>query len=471
MHNNHFKSALLAAAVLGAIVMASAMSFVALRYLLIKDTEVLVYTVAQSLSPAVLMNDTQQVETVLKSLRQYPGVESAELLSAEGATIASYAKDGHVFDAGAFSSFELAAASDAPHQLHVTAPITFDSLVVANLHMAVNFWPMYLRVIVGMGVLLMIPSVMYVVFKQLRIQVRFEKHKSSDDESDQGEMSFDVQQALNVALNKVEISLEYQPIHHLNDGGLYGMEVVVCWRHPSGQTLHLAPSDFVNLAKENGISLPFDDWLLEKACSQAVTWQHQFGPLVLCFAISTTQFSDPKFPSRVREICAQTQYPHQLLALDVHESLVASHGRQSLPRIEALTAEGLNVTVDRFGLQRQSLDGLSCLPVQKIKLDRRLIRHLDRDPQIEQLVNEIVTHALSVEVQVMVAAVDQASQLSMLQRMGCTLGQGSYFCAPMPAAVFEAFLAARPFDGLHASAFTHQEFSKLNQKQGPAFSA
>jgi len=161
-------------AVVGALVVASVLVFNGLRHALIEDNEVLVHSVAQSLLPALLMNDTQQVEAVMKALESYPGVQSAELINAQGASIASYERAGQSSIDPTSTTFELASAGDDSNQIHVTAPLTFDSLIIANLHVAVNLWPAYLRIIIWLGLLLMVPSVVYVAVKQLRLKLRFE---------------------------------------------------------------------------------------------------------------------------------------------------------------------------------------------------------------------------------------------------------------------------------------------------------
>lgn len=443
MNKKYLQSVLKTSAVLGAGVIASVLFFSLVRHLLIKDNEALIHSVAQRLSTALLMGDTQQVDATLKSLQQYPGVEAAELVNADGATIAAYDRHGR---GDPMSSFELASVDDDATQLHLTAPITFDSLVIAHLHLTVNLWPVYLRIITALGVLLIFSSAIYVIFKQQRIKIRFETINRHDDASGQDDAPFDLASAVDVALKNADISLSYQSIHNLLDGGLYGMEVVVCWRHPSGQTLYLSPADLLNMAKRSDIELPFEDWLLTQAISQASDWQDQFGPLVLSLNIGADQFHDSDFAQRVLEICEQTQYSTQRLELIVHESVVGLNLPQSAASLQMFAALGLGVTVDRFGLVRRSLDLFSELPVQKIRLDRNLIKRLDRDAQVAQLINDTVLHACAHDIQVMADGVEQGSQRTQLLQMGCTLGQGAYFSVPISAVSFATFLAARPFD-------------------------
>jgi len=428
-----------------ALVLLSFLAYNMVRNVLIEENEALVQSVAQSILPALLVNDTLQVEALLKALEKSPCIDSAELISAEGASIASYAKAGPSFES-TYTAFELASAHEDPNQVHMVAPITFDSLIVANLHIAVNLWPTYLRIIIWLGIFLIVPSAICVLLKQLRIKIRFEKNLGRND-FDQGEGPFDINKALSTAMHDADISLEFQPIQRMSDGGIFGMEAVICWRHPSGQTLHISPSNFVAVAKKIGICLPFDDWLLRTACTHAATWQHQYGPLILTINIDATQFSDPTFAQKVRLLCEQTQYPHQLLELELNESVIACSTQHIKACFLAFAKKGLSITVDGFGLEKNSLELLKNLPINKVKLDPKLIKRMSSDSQIFLLVQTTIAQALSHHVQVMVAGLETAIQHTELQRLGCNLGQGAYFHQPLTASAFEAFLAARTFDG------------------------
>jgi EAL domain-containing protein (putative c-di-GMP-specific phosphodiesterase class I) len=446
MNKKIIKLAVVVPALLGALVIASVLTFNAVRHVIIEDNETLVHSVAQSILPALLVNDTQQVDALMKALESYPGIESAELISSQGASIASYARSGHSLDAMS-TSFELASANEDPNAVHVMAPITFDSVIVANLHIAVNLWPAYLRIVTWLGVLLIVPSVIYILIKQFRIKVRIEK-ANDWDRSGGGGNSFNVSDAVNQAMKEAEISLEFQPIQRMSDSGLFGMEVQICWAHPSGQTLHISSSEFISLAEKSGICLPFDDWLLTNALIQGAAWQHQHGPLILTLNISASQFSNPEFAQKVRLACEQAQYPHQLLELEVNESVVLRFAENASTYVSAFAEQGLGVTIDNFGLSLSSSEILNVLPVNKIKIDRKLIKRMSYDEAVRQSILATVDQALLHDVQVMADGIETADQHIELQLMGCILGQGSYFHAPMSVSSFKGFLASRPFDKL-----------------------
>ena len=105
-----------------------------------------------------------------------------------------------------------------------------------------------------LGFFLIVPSVIYVLIKHFRLKLRFEVLGQSGG-SDGGGDAFDVQKAVSIAMRDADVSIEYQPIQRMSDSGSFGMEVVVSWRHPSGQTVQISPGDFVALAEKNQIAL------------------------------------------------------------------------------------------------------------------------------------------------------------------------------------------------------------------------
>ncbi len=411
------------------------LSFKAIEHSIIEENEALVHGVAQSLMPALLAGDAQQVEALLKSLESKPGIQTAELISGTGIPLASYSRDGSVLDPGQ-TQFALASAEDSMN-LHVMAPLTFDTQILANLHIAVNLWPAYLRIIQWLGLLLIIPSVAYVTIKQMRINVRFEK--TYDDGGSGSGGQFNLDHALEDALKDSDISLEYQPIKRLSDQGIFGAEVVVCWNHPSGQTLHVSPADFIALAENNGLFLPFGNWVMETACKQFSLWQQQHGPLVLSMNIAPSQLKDMGFYQKVREASVLAQFPHQLIEFEISEAALL-RSSTALADVEAFVQRGLSLAVDGFGLSPRSHELLQNSSIQKIKFAPQLIKNLAHEAEMCAHVQSFARLALAHDVQMMADGLHSSEQMAVMQKMGCVLGQGAHLSQALSSQQFEDLL-------------------------------
>ena len=184
-------------------------------------------------------------------------------------------------------------------------------------------------------------DVLAVAYARWRFKIRWEKVQAREPEAD----AFNVHQALRLALAQSGIHLKFEPWSHLNEDGVLGMTVWVCWSQPDGRVLQRSATDFVEEASRDGLFLPLADWVLETACQQAAQWQRAYGPLVLALGISKHQLQDPNFFNQVRSICDAAQFPYQSLVFEVDALVVAQDFTQSMANIQTLIGQGLRLTV------------------------------------------------------------------------------------------------------------------------------
>lgn len=427
------------------------LGFKAIEQLIVDENEALVHGVAQSLMPSLLAGDTQQVESLLKSLESNPSIQSAELISSSGMPLASYSRDGDALEASQ-AQFALA-PSESNMSLYVMAPLTFDTQILANLHVSVNLWPDYLRIFRWLGLLIILALVVYVSVKQMSLRLRFEKTAEKDGEGSEAPFSLD--QALGDVLKGSDISLLYRPIKRLSDLGIYGSEVVVSWKHPSGQTLQVSPADFVAFAEKNRLFLPFGQWVIQTACQEFSVWQQQYGPLVLAINISPSQLHDVEFYRKVREACELAQFPHQLIEFEINEAVLL-RSSTALADVEAFVQRGLSLAVDGFGLSTRSDELLQDTVIQKIKFAPQLIKNLAHDAEMRAHVQSLVNLALANDVQMMADGLHSPDQLAVMQEMGCVVGQGPHLSEALSAQEFEDLL-------VHQTRQTHSSANSKTQ--------
>jgi EAL domain-containing protein (putative c-di-GMP-specific phosphodiesterase class I) len=426
--------------------------FKAFERSIIEDNEALVHSVAQSILPALLADDAQEVDRVLKRLASNPGIQTAELVSSAGVPLASYVRDAEALDPSQ-TQFALASAEESlgNHGLHVMAPLTFDTQILANLHIAVNLWPAYLRLIQWMGAFLILLSALYVVVKRAHLKIHYEKIFNNADSDADG--SFNIDHALDDALVESDISIEYQPINRMSDNGMFGAEVVVCWKHPSGQTLHISPADFIALAEKSGLFLPFGNWVLETACKQFAVWQRLHGPLILSINIAPSQLQDIDFLEKVIDVSASSQYPHQLIEFEINEADLLRLPT-ALADVQSFVQQGMSLTLDGFGMSSRSAEFMESLPLNKIKFAGQLIKNVADDADMLSHVEMLANRALAHGVQIMADGLHDQAQTKVMQKLGCVFGQGPFMGHALSVKQFEALLVQQmhhSFGRLHGS--------------------
>ena len=204
---------------------------------------------------------------------------------------------------------------------------------------------------------------------------------------------------LNRALEKGELEVYYQPKYDIQaeHPRLSSAEALVRWRHP--ELGLLSPADFVPLFEQSGQITELDNYVWKEAARQIATWRSRHGVVI--------------------------------------ESAYTENAEQLIQVIEELRAKGYEIEMDDFGSGYSSLNMLSSMPIDVLKMDIAFIRNIERNEKDFRLVELIVDIARSLKVPVIAEGVETAGQLNLLRNAGCNLVQGYYFSAPLPAAEFE----------------------------------
>ncbi len=168
------KSILKASAISITVVLACNLIYKAVQYTITDTNERIVHEVAEVLLPRLLTKDAD-IQGSLRFLESVPNIQAAELNDSAGLTLAIYQREGLTFKPE-FAQLEGALLNNSLRSstLLVVVPLAFDTQIIANLHVLVDLWPSYEKIIMSIGI-----SLIFIVFffltKQLRLRVRFER--------------------------------------------------------------------------------------------------------------------------------------------------------------------------------------------------------------------------------------------------------------------------------------------------------
>ena len=94
-----------------------------------------------------------------------------------------------------------------------------------------------------------------------------------------------------------------------------------------------------------------------------------------------------------------------------------------------LRGGGLRVAIDDFGTGYSSLAYLKALPLDYLKIDKRLCQDIAGSTRDRIVVRSVIDMARSLGLDVVAEGVETEEQLSLLAQEGCTLYQG-FLCSP-----------------------------------------
>lgn len=233
------------------------------------------------------------------------------------------------------------------------------------------------------------------------------------------------------AIERDELRVHYQPIVHLANGVVAGVEALVRWAHPRRGLI--PPQQFIALAEETGLILPLGQWVLEAACRQVQAWRAVLPsdhPLLLSVNLSTRQLQHPRIVADVADILARTGFDPQQLELEITESILLENGDSTLTTLHQLKQLGIQLAIDDFGTGYSSLAYLRRFPIDTLKIDRSFVDRLGRDPEDTAIVQTITTLAKTLNHVVIGEGVETDQQYQQLRELGCDRGQGYFFARP-----------------------------------------
>jgi diguanylate cyclase (GGDEF)-like protein/PAS domain S-box-containing protein len=235
--------------------------------------------------------------------------------------------------------------------------------------------------------------------------------------------------ALRRALERRELTLNYQPVVDANSENVVSFEALVRWN--SIDHGFVSPVKFIPLAEDTRLIVPIGAWVLEQACREATRWPEHIRVAV---NVSPEQLIEPDFASTVVRALSASGLDAHRLELEVTESIFLRDANVARGALEQVMSLGCTVALDDFGTGYSSLGYLRKLRFSTIKVDRSFVQGAAQNSaESLAIIRAVVAMADSLEMTTTAEGVENAEEAEMIRKMGCTKIQGFYFGRPMSA--------------------------------------
>ena len=238
----------------------------------------------------------------------------------------------------------------------------------------------------------------------------------------------DLERELVLALQRNEFLLEFQPQIDIGKGSAVAAEALVRWAHPERNLI--MPGSFVPVAEESGVIVALGDWVMDKVCETAARWAAIGISQRIAINISTRELGQADFFLRLRHAIATHKTPPAMLELEISESLAMEMEQRILNQLAALRRDGVRVAIDDFGTGYSNLSRLKELPVDRIKIDRSLVRDIATSAEARTICSAVVGLIQGLGLEVVVEGIENEAQIDMLRIIGCTQFQGYHLAMP-----------------------------------------
>jgi diguanylate cyclase (GGDEF)-like protein len=257
-------------------------------------------------------------------------------------------------------------------------------------------------------------------------------------------MSLGIENRLRRALEREEFVLHYQPKVNIVSGKLTGAEALIRWNDPvSGLTL---PGRFIPILEETGLIHDVGRWVLRKAIEDYQRWRNDGLPAVrIAVNVSPLQLRNRNFVSEIQQAISVAADAAAGLQLEITESVIMQDVNHSIGSLLAIRALGVTIAIDDFGTGFSSLNYLTKLPVDTLKIDRSFVVEMVSATGGLTLVSVIINLAHALKLNTVAEGVETEEQLRQLRLLGCHEMQGYLFGKPVPVESFEQkYMLASP---------------------------
>ena len=243
------------------------------------------------------------------------------------------------------------------------------------------------------------------------------------------------------AVEERELTVFYQPKYNVqcDPPKLCSAEALIRWKHP--ELGMVPPGRFIPLFEGNGQISAVDSFVWDEAARQIAEWREKFRiTLPVSVNLSRVDVFDPTLEARLEGLIERYGLEHRALKLEVTESAYTDNAEQMIELINRLRAKGFEIEMDDFGSGYSSLNMLSYMPIDVLKMDMQFVHNITQSEKDFKLVEVVLDIARYLKVPVVAEGVETEAQLKMLKGAGCDLVQGYYFSRPLPPEEFESLI-------------------------------
>ncbi|MFZ6799638.1 putative bifunctional diguanylate cyclase/phosphodiesterase [Undibacterium sp. Di24W] len=260
--------------------------------------------------------------------------------------------------------------------------------------------------------------------------------------NDEASSRMRIRMYLSRAIERSELSLNWQVQIDLSSGEVTGAEALVRW--DSLELGRVPPSTFISIAEDSGLIVPIGEWILNEACQQASKWLREglFVPSI-SVNVSMVQFIRGNIEQQIADALYNSDLDPSFLKLEITESVLMHDPARVLQIVDRILKLGVRLSIDDFGTGYSSLAYVQRLKVDSIKIDQSFVREIPGNSSSCAIAKAVIDMAKAMDMTVVAEGVETEMQRDFLRENGCEIGQGYFFSKPQPECEFQNLLRSR----------------------------
>ena len=235
-----------------------------------------------------------------------------------------------------------------------------------------------------------------------------------------------------------EFEIFYQPKFNIQmqEPTICSAEALVRWHHH--ELGDIMPGTFIPLFERSGQISELDQYVWSEAARQVADWRDRTGIILpVSVNLSRIDLVDPDLPEILDRLVKENGLDRKMIDLEITESAYTESADSVIRAVSSLREKGYSIEMDDFGSGYSSLNMLSSMPVDVLKMDMRFVQNIESSEKDYRLVTLILDIARNMNLCVVAEGVETSGQFKLLRDAGCDMIQGYFFSRPLSAEDFE----------------------------------
>lgn len=231
------------------------------------------------------------------------------------------------------------------------------------------------------------------------------------------------------AVEERELIAYFQPQYDINDDRMAAIEALVRWSQPDDGTVVPASLFVPSLERTNTI-LGLDWYMVEEAAG--FVQRHRDGALGLPVSVNLSHWHlrEPDFINILSSTVDWHEVAHERFAIEVSEAALAAD-EDAAAWVAAVRDAGFQVAIDDFGAASGSLELLSKISANAVKIGREYVARNVGSEEGRTALASLTERAHELGMFAIAQGIETAEERDVMRQAGFDAIQGYFYAAPM----------------------------------------
>lgn len=235
------------------------------------------------------------------------------------------------------------------------------------------------------------------------------------------------------------LKVYYQPKINCADDSLYGAEALVRWQKPDGSFIY--PDQFIPIFEKNGNIMEVDFFVYREVFRYIRSRLNAGLPVFpISMNVSRVHFRSNRIIPYIEELLQEYKIPPELVEFELTENIYMKNFSKADEFVKTCRSRGIQVSMDDFGSGYSSLNLISTLNIDTLKIDKIFLKNDILSDNDKTVIGSMIAMAKQLGMKVICEGVETELQTLFLKNTLCDQIQGYYYARPMDEASFDQFV-------------------------------